>query len=42
MSWVRGQLNRAKAKRSGWSASFPALLSGGHGIADIGRSSKSP
>jgi len=41
-SRVPGRLNRAKAERSGRSASFPALLSGGHAIADIGRSSKSP
>jgi hypothetical protein len=39
---VPGRLNRAKAQRSGLSASIPAPPSGGRAIADTGRSSKSP
>jgi hypothetical protein len=39
---LRGRLNRAEAQRSGLSASNSGLPSGGHAIADIGRSSKSP
>jgi hypothetical protein len=38
----RDRLNRAKAQRSGLSASIPTLPSGARAIADIGRSSKAP
>lgn len=39
---VSSRQHRAKAQRSGLSASTSVLPSGGHAIADIGRSSKSP
>jgi hypothetical protein len=41
-SRVRGQLNRAKAQRSGLSTSTSTLPSVGPADADIGRTSKSP